>query len=437
MKTVRMLVILVLVLAGQVEVARSKTSTHVYGADDPAVDVQAVQDAVDTYDLVHLHGTFDFADSGVEIKHSVEILGEGTDAGGEYLTTIKGSGWGAIGSYDNPNVEWAVRDIEFDGAMVAIQTGASKRFEVTGCSISLNSTGGGKGIDLWGNGVTGSVNIEGNRIDASGVAIWSMGVFAQCIFADIEVADNIVENFSVTGLWINSAGEIRITDNTITAGPADPTDYRNGILVGSWYLPSGDRGDIEVTDNTITTGGNQMEQGIVAEDGEQELRDVCKVEDNVITYVDGSPSGSGILVLNHTSNWMFEDNTIDVGGKELLAGIALYPGIVDEIGTQEGNVFCDNDVFNADFTLGGVFVDSSAQASDNEFVGNDFEQIGGDGFFIDGDLNRLLENKLEDITGDGIILKGDYNIVSENKFDNIGGQNIVDEGLGNIIEDND
>ncbi len=418
-------------------VARSQTSTYVYGADDPAVDVQAVQDAVDTYDIVHLHGTFDFEDSKVRITHSVEILGEGTDAYGEYLTKIKGGGWGAIGSYDDPDVEWAVRDIEFDGAMVAIQTGASKRFEVTGCSISLSSTGGAKGIDLWGNDVTGSVTIKGNYIDASGVAIWSMGVFSQSIFADIEVVDNTVENFFVTGLWVNSAGNIEITDNTITAGPAGQTDYRNGILVGSWYLPSGDQGNIEVTDNTITTGGHQMDQGITTEDSEQEGRAVCRVKDNVITYVDDSPSGSGFLLLSHASFWTFKDNTINGGGHELLAGIALFPGIDGEEGIQEYNVFSDNHVFDADFVDGCVFVHSSAHASYNEFVENEFEHIGGDGFFVDGDYNWLLENKLEDVTGDGIILKGDYNIVRENEFHNIDGDDIVDEGVGNVIGDDD
>ena len=435
MKTVKMLVILVLALVGLGGVARSQTSTHVYGADDPAVDIQAVQDAVDTSDIVHLHGIFDFGDSRVEITRSVEILGEGKDTGGDYLTTIKGSGWGAIGSYDNPNVKWAVRDIEFDGAMVAIQTGASKRFEVTGCSISLSSAGGGKGIDLWGNGVTGSVKIEGNRIDASGVAIWSMGVFAQSIFADIEVVGNTVENFSVTGLWVNSAGNIEITDNTITAGPADPTDYRNGILVGSWFLPSGKRGNIEVTDNTITTGGHQRDNGIVGEDAEQEGRAVCRVEDNVITYVDNSPGGRGLLLINHSSFWTFKDNTIDGGGNNLLAGIALYAG--GPVGTQEYNVFSNNHVFNANFVVGGVYVHSSAQASYNEFVGNELEDIGGGGFFIDGDYNWLLENKFEDVAGNGIILKGDYNMVSGNKFHNVDVPHIIDEGIGNMIEDDD
>jgi len=431
------LFILVLALVGLGGVARSQTSTHVYGADDPAVDIQAVQDAVDTYDIVHLHGIFDFEDSVVNITHSVEILGEGTDASGEYLTRIKGGGQGALRSIHDPDVEWTVRDIEFDGAAVAIQTRASKRLEVTGCSMSLSSTGNGQGIGLDGNRVTGSATIKENYIDLSGVANSNFGVYSQSIFADVEVVDNTVKNCSVTGLWVNSAGNIEIKDNTIIAGPAGPTGYRNGILVGSWFLPSGDRGNIEVTDNTIITGGHQMDQGITTEDFEQELRAVCRVEDNVIAYVDDSPSGSGFLVLSHASNWTFKDNTIIGGGHEFLAGIALYPGIVNEVGTQQGNVFSDNDVIDANFVLGGVYVDSSAQASDNEFVGNEFEQIGGDCFFVDGDYNWLLENKLGDVTGDGIILRGDRNVVRDNAFRDIGGQHIVDEGVGNIIGEGD
>ena len=437
MKKVRILVILVLVLVGLGGVARSQTSTNVYGADDPEVDVQAVQDAVDTYDIVHLHGTFDLGDKRVRIKRSVEILGEGTDAHGQYLTRIEGGMWGALCGNVDPDVEWVVRDIEFDGGSCPILTRDSKRLEVTGCSISLSSTADGRGISLASNGVTGSATIEDNYIDLSGVLGTGWGVYSQSIFADIEVVDNTVKNFSLTGLWINSAGNIEITDNTIIAGPARPTDYRNGILVGSWFLPSGDRGNIEVTDNTIITGGKELESGITTEDWEQEVRAVCKVEHNVITFVDDSPSGSGFLVLNHTSNWTFKDNTINGGGYELLAGIALYPGIVNEVGIQEDNVFSDNVVFNADFVVGGVFVDSSAQASGNEFVGNEFEQIGGDGFFVDGDYNWLLENKLGDVTGDGIILKGDNNVVRKNAYHDIGGQHIVDEGVGNIIGEGD
>jgi hypothetical protein len=180
-----------------------------------------------------------------------------------------------------------------------------------------------------------------------------------------------------------------------------------------------------------------MDQGIATEDLEQEVRAVCKVEDNVITYVDDSPSGSAFLLLSSASNWTFEDNIINGGGHELLAGIALYPGIVNEVGIQEGNVFSDNVVFNADFVLDVVFVDSSAQPSDNEFVGNELENISGDGFFIDGDWNRLLVNKFGDVTGDAIILKGNRNLVRESAFHNIGGQHIVDEGVGNVIGEGD
>jgi hypothetical protein len=432
MKTVRMLVILVVVLVGLGSVARSQTSTHVYGEDNPAVDVQAVQDAVDTYEIVYLHGTFDF-DRQVDITRSVEILGEGTDAHGEYLTRIEGGGWGALRSVVNPDVEWTVRDIEFNGALVAIQTQASKCLEVTGCSMS--SHGGGAGIILSGYDVTGSATIKENHIDLSGVVThWGCGVFCQSIFANIEVVGNTVENFPRCGLWINSAGDIEITDNIITAGPAQTSWYRNGILVGSWFLPSGQRGNIEVIGNTITTGGNNKENGIVGEDWEQEGRALCRVEDNVITYDGDSPTGRGLLLINHSSFWTFKNNTIDGGGNNLLAGIALQAG-----GIQEYNVFSNNHVFNANFVVGSVFIDSSTDASNNEFVENKFEHIGGDGFIVDVDCynNWLLENEFKHVTGDGIILKGDYNTVRENEFRKIGGQHIVDKGIGNIIEEND
>jgi hypothetical protein len=269
---------------------------------------------------------------------------------------------------------------------------------------------------------------------------------AQMIYADIEVVGNTVENSSTSGLWINSAGNIEITGNTITAGPAQSTNYRNGILVGTWFL-GGDKGNIKVTANTITTGGHGWDNGIVAEDWFQEARDVCKVEDNVITYVDDSPSGSGLLLLSRASFWTFRNNTINGGNHEFLAGIVLYPEKSGELGPQEYNVFAENRVFHANLVLGGVYVKGSedgfegspdGHARFNEFVQNEFEHIGGDGFFLDVhcDENLILENKFKNVTGNGIILKGNDNIVGENEFGNIRGQNIVDEGANNVIGDN-
>ena len=49
----------------------------VNGAGDPAIDVPAVQDAVDSYGRVELRGNFDFGESGsVLITKAVELMGQ-------------------------------------------------------------------------------------------------------------------------------------------------------------------------------------------------------------------------------------------------------------------------------------------------------------------------------------------------------------------------
>lgn len=65
----------------------------VVGQDDPAVDVDAVQTAVDRGGSVLLLGTFDFGNDGrVLLQKDVAISGE-ADASGRPITTIVGGDW--------------------------------------------------------------------------------------------------------------------------------------------------------------------------------------------------------------------------------------------------------------------------------------------------------------------------------------------------------
>src|SRR6266699_2391566 len=67
--------------------------TVVGGQNNPAVDVPAVQAAVDQGGSVLLVGTFDFGDAGrVLLRNDVDISGE-ADSSGSPLTTIKGGDW--------------------------------------------------------------------------------------------------------------------------------------------------------------------------------------------------------------------------------------------------------------------------------------------------------------------------------------------------------
>lgn len=65
----------------------------IVGQNNPAVDIQAIQKAVDQGGSVFLKGTFDFGDKGrVTIAKDVKIIGE-LDGTGNPLTKVKGGYW--------------------------------------------------------------------------------------------------------------------------------------------------------------------------------------------------------------------------------------------------------------------------------------------------------------------------------------------------------
>jgi len=89
-KSISLFFILVILGISQVPVIFSTlTSITVYGTGDPAIDAPAVQWAVDTYDIITLHGTFSFTeDDQVSITRSVNVTG--VRSNNQYLTTILG-----------------------------------------------------------------------------------------------------------------------------------------------------------------------------------------------------------------------------------------------------------------------------------------------------------------------------------------------------------
>jgi predicted transcriptional regulator len=89
------------------------------GRNASSVDVQAVQDAVDHYDEVILHGTFNFGSSQVQISRSVVIKGDGRD-NEVPITTIYKKGWrfpftefDAIFKVDGVGADVTIENIQF------------------------------------------------------------------------------------------------------------------------------------------------------------------------------------------------------------------------------------------------------------------------------------------------------------------------------------
>jgi hypothetical protein len=71
----------------------AKAQITIVGQNNPAVDIQAVQKALDQGGTVFLKGTFDFGDKGrVNIARDVKIVGE-LDNKGNPVTKVKGGFW--------------------------------------------------------------------------------------------------------------------------------------------------------------------------------------------------------------------------------------------------------------------------------------------------------------------------------------------------------
>ena len=97
----------------------------IVGQNNPTVDIQAVQKAVDQGGTVFLKGTFDFGNEGrVNITKDVKIVGE-TNNGGKPVTKIKGGFWTFHSPLpaklppEVPGPKITIQGIHFDGALWA------------------------------------------------------------------------------------------------------------------------------------------------------------------------------------------------------------------------------------------------------------------------------------------------------------------------------
>ena len=106
---------------GPVAVAKDLGRVLVTGQNDPEVDAQAVQDAVDSYDEVTLKGTFNLGTSTVIVSRSVVIRGEGREDDVPSTKVYK-SGW-TYPFYQKPgtSTENRVFLVDGEGADVTIE----------------------------------------------------------------------------------------------------------------------------------------------------------------------------------------------------------------------------------------------------------------------------------------------------------------------------
>ena len=314
---VRRLIISLFIVMAIFSLATAEAEMTIVGQNSPAVDIQAIQKAVDQGGTINLKGTFDFGNEGrVNITKDVKIVGERFE-GGKPITKIKGGYWTfhtplpAKLPPEIPGPKITIQDIYFDGALwtpiyLAYSSGVTiSNNKMT--NIRPRAMGGqlvfGKpelnmqqGIichpgyaQTWETrkylpgAFTGNLIIEDNDIDLTNdvpaktmsqgvIVIWTTGINAQiqrntvinCARNSIETIDNY--------LGKDGSGMIVMKDNKLvpaTEGlPVPSPQTPNGIMAG-WFLDLSGAIDPQrnikhiITNNAIRTRG-KTSFGIVA-----------------------------------------------------------------------------------------------------------------------------------------------------------------------------
>jgi hypothetical protein len=352
----------------------------VVGQADAAVDVAAVQAAVDQGGTVRLKGTFAFGDGGqVRITRDVAIVGE-ADAQGRPLTTIRG-GLASLRSLPpetlaGPGPKIEIRRIRFEGAqwtpiqlmhtsgaVVAgnVFTGVkpaafppgpisgNRPFHMQhGVIVGGPASEPGKSVPYRAGTATGRVSIADNEFDLANDVPRS--TIAQAIFVvyttgvQADIARNRIRNVSRNGIeaidnfrGADGTGSITLRENDIES-PADGAPFPtprspNGIVLGYFLDPSAAADpkravDHVVTRNTLRSGAQTSGSAVISI-----LANGASVTDNRIVLA--GPGIVGIVVAG-SGNQVLR-NRIEGAG---ALGIAVTP--VPPL-TASGNALVDND----------------------------------------------------------------------------------------------
>lgn len=344
----------------------------IVGQSDPAVDVPAVQAAVDQGGSVVLVGTFDFGDTGrVLLRRDVAISGE-ADASGTPTTTILRGDWTFFSPLPSPmppaqpGPVISVQSINFrEPRGVAIHLAYCGGAQIRGNKVSeirrrLFTTFFRRAGVLIGPRdalvtttifprlVTGSLEVTDNEIDVGGsdpTTTSGLGVFINLTDgADVYVARNRVTNCTRNCLDIldnalDSAGRGRVViENnsliTYTSGIPIPTPGTpNGIVTGFNFNPAlmndpAVVAPILVSDNYVEVHGEAFNgsTGIVI------LARGSHVERNTIVVGSATGLGAGML-LRGVGGAVLHNRILGAGVNTIRfdAPSATFTGAIDTV----------------------------------------------------------------------------------------------------------
>jgi predicted transcriptional regulator len=370
----------------------------VNGRNDPCIDPQAIQDAVDNYEEVILQGSFNTGVTSIIIRKSVVIQGEGREENIPSTKLYK-SGWtypildlpirghNRVFFVDGEGIDVTIENIhftDFDYNCIGARNGNSLTIKNNLITISsglrrgMSSPVGNQVIGIYQTGgFHGGVRIEGNYLDFAQsygpierslrinaladdpnyrpglTETYSHIAFGIDIFyarGEVLIENNIIRNINARGIVIadnTESANIQIKDNTIISeiygsyfGPKSFAGY--GIAANSgWHI--GPAPHIEILDNTIRCDKiNYCGIGVhgpeLGPKGAQALTE-AKVNNNRIHLEDGSIG----IYIESCENSQINGNTLT--GKAYY-GIGIIPG-VDENRTEFGsfeNIIENNDM---------------------------------------------------------------------------------------------
>jgi len=289
----RKICVLLIVLSGLTFFSGSNSAaqqTTIMGQNNPTIDIQALQRAVDQGGTINLKGTFDFGSEGrVNITKDVKIIGE-TDNKGTPSTKIKGGFWTFFSPLpaklppEAPGPKITIQAIHFDGALwtpiylvyssdTAITKNKMTNIRPHPAVLTFGPLAGKPGFyrqqgimchpdfaqpketrryipDL----LTGNLVIEDNDIDLTndiptktitqGLWVaWTTGIHAQIQRNTlVNSARNSIETID-NYLGKDGSGMIIVKDNKIVTAaegvPFPGPNTPNGIFVGWFFDPSG------------------------------------------------------------------------------------------------------------------------------------------------------------------------------------------------------
>jgi len=278
----------------------------VVGRDNPAIDAQAVQDAVDNYDDVILKGSFNFGVSSVLISRNIVIRGEGRENDIPETTVYK-KGWSfpfsefdSIFKVDGEGADVTIENLHFtDFNCSCIWGYKGNSLKIKNNRITLQ-TGYGRGmtlgafgdlvIGIWIDGMIQpvfqhGVIIEGNYLDFATNAMLGghisrgkleedpeyrpdlfnheyyigFGMSVLDMSGTVRIENNIVRNFNARGIAATdnyALADVQIRHNTVVSDvygsyPFSSPESGAGILAQSALAVPGPSFTIEIEDNTI------------------------------------------------------------------------------------------------------------------------------------------------------------------------------------------